>query len=272
MLTSTRNPLVKQLRQLGDSARERREQQQFIVEGTRAIAEVLATGYPLAIVCHTERWQQQHPDLYARCLAVADRVEVVADPVLGAIATTTTPAGIVAVVPMQARPPVQLTSLGLALESIRDPGNFGSIVRSAVAAGADGMWVSADSVDITHPKILRATAGQWFRCAMQVTADLRGEIAAWQARGGRAIAAVARGDCLYWEWDFTQPTLILLGNEGNGLSSGILQQADAGVSIPMAKGVESLNVGICAALLLYEAQRQRRAVPAPRSPFQQAFP
>jgi RNA methyltransferase, TrmH family len=246
LLTSTKNPLVKQLRSLGESAKDRKEQGLFLVEGTHALIEAIATAYPLSIVCCTEKWIAVNPDLYEliELIDEIERLEIVSEEVLQAIATTKNPDGAIAAAFMPSREVAKITSLGLALETIQDPGNIGAIVRSAVAVGIDGMLVSSDSVDLTNPKIIRATAGQWFRCAMQTSTDIADDIRKLQAQGVKAI-------------DFKQPTLILLGNEGNGLSPELIELADEAVSIPQSDRVESLNVAICAALLLYEAKRQR---------------
>lgn len=260
MLTSTRNPLVKQLRSLGESAKDRREQGLFLVEGTHALTEAIATAYPLSIVCCTEKWIANNPDLYKQIETSTheiERLEIVSEEVLQAIATTKNPDGAIAAAVMPSCEVANIHSLGLALETIQDPGNIGAIIRSAVAVGIDGMLVSSDSVDLTNPKIVRATTGQWFRCAMQTSTNLADDIRKLQLQGVKAIATLTKAQKTYWEYDFTQPTLILLGNEGNGLSEELIELADEAVSIPQSELVESLNVSICAALLLYEAQRQR---------------
>jgi RNA methyltransferase, TrmH family len=257
MLTSTRNPLVKNLRQLGLSAKTRRMQQLFLIEGTHALMEAIATGYPLTTICYTENWRDTS-NLYATFSSETECL-LVSPEVLEAIATTVNPDGVIAVAPILAAQPVSINKLGLALESIQDPGNLGAIIRSAVAVGIDGLLVSSDSVDLTHPKILRATAGQWFRCAMQSVENLAGEIKKLQAQGIKAIATLPDAKITYWDLDFTQPSLILLGNEGQGLSSELIDLADEAVQVPLSNGVESLNLAVTAALLMYEAKRQRRS-------------
>ena len=263
MLTSTKNPLVKQLRSLGENAKDRKEQGLFLVEGTHAITEAVATNYPLSILCCTEKWIATNPDLYDQIEASTEaiaRLEIVSEEVLQAIATTKNPDGAIAAAVMPSRENIStanIKTLGLALETIQDPGNIGAIVRSAVAVEIDGMLVSSDSVDLTNPKIIRATAGQWFRCPMQTSTNLADDIRKLQSQGIKAIATVAGAKKIYWDYDFRQPTLILLGNEGNGLSEELIELADEVIAIPQSDRVESLNVAISAALLLYEAKRQR---------------
>ncbi len=255
MITSTRNPLVKNLRQLGQSTQARRAQQLFLIEGTHAIAEAIATRYALTTVCCTQTWRELNTDLFDKCLAVC-QCELVSPEVLASIATTVNPDGVIAVAAILPEQTVTITKFGLALESIQDPGNLGAIIRSAVAAGIDGLLVSSDSVDLTHPKILRATAGQWFRSSMQSVPDLAVAIKKLQAQGIQVIATLPTTKIIYWDLDFTQPSLIMLGNEGQGLSDELTKLADHAVKVPLSNGVESLNLAVTAALLMYEAKRQ----------------
>ncbi len=255
MLTSTRNPLIKNLRQLGLSTKARRTQQLFLIEGTHALIEAIATDHALDLVCCTEAWRDTHAVLYDQCLSIT-ALQLVSTEVLEAIATTVNPDGVIAVAPIFANQPVVINKLGLALESIQDPGNLGAIIRSAVAADVDGLLISSDSVDLNHPKILRATAGQWFRCSMQSVSNLPQEIKKLQAQGIKAIATLPNAKLTYWDLDFRTPSVILLGNEGNGLSSELIDLADEAVQVPLSNGVESLNLAVTAALLMYEAKRQ----------------
>ena len=258
MLTSLQNPLVKSIRKL-HQAKERRSQAQFLLEGTHLIQEALATRYPLAIACYTPAWEATHPDL-ALCLQQSvERVEQVSDAVLEAMTTTQHPDGVVAIAPQIFRSPnPAIRGIGLAIETLQDPGNLGTIIRTAVAAEVEGLWLSADSVAPDHPKVLRASAGQWFRLPFAVVDDLDSLLVDWVQAGVQIVAASSHATVDYWSVNFTQPTVIVLGNEGAGLSESLQRRATLQVRIPMAGEVESLNVGISAALLLYEAQRQRR--------------
>jgi RNA methyltransferase, TrmH family len=257
MLTSLQNPLVKQIRKL-HRAKERREQQLFLLEGTHLLEEACATGYPLTTICYTASWQAHHPDLWQIAVNTAQRAELVSPEVLEAIATTVNPDGVVATAARKITsfPTAQL-NLGVALETLQDPGNLGTVIRTAAAAGADGLWLSADSVDLDHPKVLRASAGQWFRLPTTVCPDLQTTISQFRQQGIQVVATLPTADLTYWDADLNRPTLILLGNEGAGLSAELAKLADVQVKIPLAPGVESLNVAIAAALMLYEAQRQR---------------
>ena len=158
MITSLQNPLVKQMRKL-HRAKERREQQLFLLEGTHLVEEACAANCLFVAVCYTPEWQQTHPQLWKTLTDRSQRVEVVSEAVLQAIATTVNPDGVVATVErFSVSPAPNHITLGVALETLQDPGNLGTVIRTSAAAGVDGLWLSADSVDLDHPKVLRVVA------------------------------------------------------------------------------------------------------------------
>lgn len=258
MLTSLKNPWIKELRKLHQS-KHRRSLQQFLVEGTHLVQEAIATNYPLKAVCATQQWQTQHPELWQQLVVHTERQEIVSSAVLDAIATTQTPDGVVAIGIYQPAPMIAYPQLGIAVETLQDPGNAGTLIRTAAAVGSDGLWFSEDSVDLTHPKLLRASAGQWFRVAKQTTPHLELLLQRWRKQGCQILATASEGAIPYWVADFTKPTVLVLGNEGAGLSARMIAEADQVIAIPMAPAVESLNVGVAAAVILFEAVRQRYA-------------
>lgn len=267
MITSLQNPLVKSVRKL-HQAKARRQQQRFLLEGTHLLEESLAAAYPIELLCYTEIWQQRHADLWRALAHHATAIHAVSPAVMTALATTVQPDGVVAVAPLQPPSPRPVQRLALAAETLQDPGNLGTLIRTAVAAQADGLWLSADSVAPSHPKVLRASAGQWFRLPMATVPDLTHPIQTWRAAGIQVVGTRLQGGVPYWAVDFTQPTVILLGNEGAGLSPALQDLATTWATIPMAGAVESLNVAVSAALLLYEARRQQaggRPLPMPPS-------
>jgi len=256
MLTSVRNPLVKQMRTL-HRAKGRREEGLFLLEGTHLLEAACLAGREIATVCYTADWQTRYPDLWATVTRRAARVEEVSPEVLRAIATTVEPDGIVATLARTTIPSPTFTQLGLVLETIQDPGNLGTMIRTVAAVGADGLLLSADSVDLDHPKVLRASAGLWFQVPMTTSSDLPMTLQQYRQQGFQLIATVPTASKIYWDVDLSIPTLLLMGNEGAGLSPALAALADYEVTIPLSPGVESLNVAIAAALILYEAKRQR---------------
>lgn len=268
MLTSLQNPLVKQLRKLHRS-KERRQQQVFLLEGTHLLEAAREANRSLVTVCCTAEWQQRHMDLWTWISQTAERVEVVSPEVLRSIATTVEPDGVVATAARSSTPTPVFTHLGLVLETIQDPGNLGTMIRTAAAAGAEGLLLSADSVDLDHPKVLRSSAGQWFQLPIAASSELKAEITRYQQQGMQVVATLPNAPLTYWQADFRPPTLILLGNEGAGLSPELAALADQQVAIPQSPGVESLNVAIAAALLLYEVKRQRSTLLSPTETLKQ---
>jgi TrmH family RNA methyltransferase len=259
MLTSIKNPLVKHIRKLHRS-KERKEQNMLLLEGTNLIRVACEVDYELMTVCCTPEWQKNHPQLWQEIAKVAKRLELVSSEVLSAIATTVNPDGIIATAPRR-NSNIVLTKefkLGLVLERLQDPGNLGTIIRSAVATDVDGLWLSTDSVDVDNPKVLRASVGEWFKVAIAVHSNLPELVQSYQQQGIQIVATSSQAQKTYWEVDWQSPSLILLGNEGAGLSEELMAIADCQVKIPLSREVESLNVAIAAALLLYEAKRQRQ--------------
>ena len=148
-------------------------------------------------------------------------------------------------------------ALVLAATGLQDPGNAGAIIRSAAAAGATGVVLDELSADPWGWKALRASMGSAFHLPVVRSRALEQLIASWRDAGIRIIATVPRGGMSMYDVDFTQPAAVLMGGEGSGLPEGLLTAADIRVSIPMKGAIESLNAAVAAAVLLYEAQRQR---------------
>ena len=264
-LTSRRNPLVKQLRLLHES-RGRREQGLLLLEGTHLLQEALRLGLQPQGVLATAPWLANHGDLVA-ALPPGCRWRLVSGEVLEAIATTQHPDGVVASLlpPTPAAPGA--ASFVLALDGIQDPGNLGTLMRTALAAGVGALWL-ADGADPFQPKVLRASAGA--ALALPLLRESRQEVAkrlqAATAAGLQLVVAlrpetesvaVTASPIPYWQLDWTRPTVLLLGNEGAGVSAELQALASKCVTIPHSPAVESLNVAVAAAPLLLERLRQQ---------------
>ena len=229
---------------------------EFLVEGTHALSEAISTGWSLAAVFMTESWLLGNSQLLAQQNKSTAQY-VVTPELLIKIATTTTPDGVVAIGRFDTtdQPRIPELDLAIALDRVQDPGNVGTLVRSATATGAGPVFLSPDSVSPHHPKVVRATVGQWFRNP-PVSIELDALLQHARSKSIQIAVADSVGKS-FWDCDFTPPTLIVLGNEGQGISQKIRSQADTVVSIPMHSGVESLNVATTGSILLYEARRQR---------------
>ena len=261
VISSHHNEWFKSTLRLHQSS-ERRDRSRFLIEGTHLVEEAIATGWPLESICFEETWANQNQLLLERIEADPSRGNVLLQPVtidiMRRLSTTSTRCSVMGVALDQDNPRSSFSpvSLALAVESLQDPGNLGSMIRIAAATGISQVFLSNDCVSPTNPKVLRSSAGQWFRSPPVVT-DLPNFLKRQAASSVQLLAACMDGKS-YWETDLTRPTLFLFGNEGNGLSSEIRSLATGEISVPMSAGVESLNVSITAALLIYEAQRQRK--------------
>lgn len=140
---------------------------------------------------------------------------------------------------------------------LNDPGNAGTIIRSAVAAGAEGVCLGRGSVDIYNPKVVRASAGALFGLRLARDVDVSDHLESLSQAGIKCVAADPLGDRHYWEVDMRGPVAILIGNEAQGMSPDLLASVEERAVIPMAEGAESLNAGVAASILLFEARRQR---------------
>lgn len=260
IITSTKNTWVQQTVQL-HRARDRHAQRRFLIEGEHAVQEAIGAGWPIEWVVMTERYLQEKAEKLGAVLGKR-LIQPVSDSVMAKLVTTETPDGVLAIgcfleeeASKGCENPISAVPLVVAAERLQDPGNVGALVRSSVACGAQGLMLSQGSVDPYHPKVLRASAGQWFR-KPPATCILQEKLREWRGSGVQVLGAAAGGRG-YWDFDLTVPTVFVLGNEGAGLSESVLDQVDQLISIPMENEVESLNVAMSGTLLLYEAYRQR---------------
>jgi len=205
---------------------------------------------------------QPVPPPEARGLAeLLRKAAVISEAAAGKLSETRTPQGVFAVVEY-AQPPLSELRLGpnalvLAADGISDPGNLGTMIRSAAALGAHAVVASGDCCDVLNPKVVRATMGAIFRVPVVSGLPLSEAVAGLRDRGLRIVAAVAREGRAPWEADLRGPVALLIGSEAEGLPPGFALAAEERVTIPMPGGAESLNAAGAAAVLLYEASRQR---------------
>lgn len=257
LITSRRNPLVRELRQLHTPA-GRRQLGLMLLEGTHLLQEVVRLGLRPQHLLVTEDWCTRHAPLLA---TLETEPTLVSHDVLAAVATTDHPDGVVLTLhPPQ--PADQGSDFVLVLDGIQDPGNLGTLLRTALAAGIQQVWL-AGGADPLQPKVLRASAGAALALpARRLERDaVITLVHQAMANGAQVVAAVppgATGSRPYWQLDWRQPTLLLLGAEGPGLSAALLDQATQRVCIPHSAAVESLNVAVAAAPLLLERHRQER--------------
>lgn len=257
MINSTANKQIKNLIQLQTKAKARREQKQYVVEGIRMYREV-----PKECLVKTYVSESFYEKEENRAQIKDGAFEIVADHVFAAACDTKTPQGILCVVRQQE---YDLQSMLLTekpflmmLEDIQDPGNLGTIFRTAEAAGVTGIIMSSSTVDLYNPKTIRSTMGSLYRMPFCSTADFAETIRELQEKQVKIFAAYLTGSVDYIAADYTGGFAFLIGNEGNGLKEETAQLADACVKISMEGQVESLNAAIAATVLMFEAKRQRK--------------
>ncbi len=262
IITSTANQQVKQIIQLKNKAAKRAEQGVFLAEGIRLCRE-LPSGW-IERMYVSEPFLQKEENLQSlhRFLKEGIGYEVVSDAVYARLSDTKTPQGILCVA---RRPSYVLADLMqadqthlLILEGIQDPGNMGTIVRTAEGAGVTGIIMDAGCVDLFAPKTVRATMGSICRVPFIRTNSLADTIQEVKRQGIRIFAAHLSGRNDYDELDYTKGTAFLIGSEASGLKEETARQADVYLKIPMEGRLESLNAAMAAGILMYETARQRR--------------
>lgn len=259
LITSSTNERLKHARRVRDG----REPGLIFVEGERLAEECLQANLPLTACFHaaepSPRTQKILQEIEQRnCPAFA-----VTENLLATISDTVNTQGLI----LLARHPSATTeevlrrkdeaALIVCLDGVQDPGNLGTILRTAEAAGAGGVVVLKGSADAFAPKTLRSAMGSAFR--LPIATDVRPEefLAQACAAGLKVVAAAGGGETVYSNFDWRQPVALVLGNEANGVRGKLLEKCDVRISIPMRAPVESLNVAAAAAAILFEAVRQR---------------
>jgi TrmH family RNA methyltransferase len=255
VISSLRNPRVAAAVRLKKRALRERDRA-FLVEGAQAVGEALRGSAGLSTLFHT----QEHP-LLARARERGVETLAVTSEVMARLTSTVTPQGLVGV--------AGFVDVGLdafssspgclaILHAVRDPGNAGTVLRSADAVGADGVAFTSDSVDVYNPKTVRASAGSVFHIPVVRGVSTEEAVEAARGRGCRVLAMDAGGDEDLYEVDLTGPTALLFGNEAWGLPNEVARFADESVRVPIPGRAESLNLAAAASVCLFEWARQRR--------------
>lgn len=255
MITSPTNPQVKGVKRLH---REKGRQQagRFIVEGLRLLEEAFRAGHVPALIFYTPHLEDsaRGRDLLSWARDASIQPTLVSDKVMRAMATTTSPQSVLAVVPWPTLPWPERPTLLLILDKLRDPGNLGSALRTAEAAGAEGVLLTPGTVDAYNPKVVRGGMGAHFR--LSIRTGCWSEIAA-ATQGLQVWMAEVRGGVPYYDVDWSPPSAIIIGNEAHGASKKAQELARSRVCIPMPGQAQSLNAAVAAGVILFEAARQR---------------
>ena len=260
-ITSAQNPKVKDLLALQEKSRLRRERGLFVVEGRREIGHCLDAGFePDTVFVCPEIFGGE--DLSGLLQGKECRIVHVSRDVYGKIAYREGTEGVVAEVKYKERTlddiKLRENPLVVVLESVEKPGNLGAVLRSADAAGADAVIICDPLTDLFNPNLIRASIGAVF--SRQVAAAGSEETISWlKSKGIRILTAQLQDSDLYYDADMKSPVAIVMGTESTGLTDCWREAADAHIRIPMLGELDSLNVSVSAAVLLFEAVRQRRS-------------
>jgi TrmH family RNA methyltransferase len=257
MLTSAKNPRIQHIRKLQSSARARREESLFVVEGIRLLEEALTAGCQPEIVLYTEDIDQRGQNIISKFKDRRVEVLPVSPHVMQTASDTQNPQGILAVLPMRSLPMPELSDFLLILDGLRDPGNLGTILRTARAAGVDAVLLPPGGVDPFSPKVVRAGMGAHFQLPIH-TMD-------WETTGKQFVGltlflADSSGGQPYHQSNFRTPLGIIIGGEAQGAGSQAQKRATSRIHIPMPGKAESLNAAVAAAILMFEVVRQRKEI------------
>jgi len=252
IIRSRQNPLAKQLLKLAENRRDRLKSQQTLLIGAHLVKAALDADWHLEKLLVCEGFETK-PEISALLQRASVSHLMLDTELFHAIEQSPSSSGLMALTKIPCTPKPQQTGLCLLLENIQDPGNVGTILRTAAAAGVDQVWLTAGCADIWSPKVLRAAMGAHFHLRLIERVDPAAVLDGFD--GKLCITTLEHATSLY-ETDLRGSLVLALGAEGAGISSGLAARADKRLHIPMQTGIESLNVAAAAAICLFERRRQ----------------
>jgi RNA methyltransferase, TrmH family len=257
VITSNQNTKIKLVRSLLGRAKERREVGAFIAEGVRLVEEAVTSNWRFKFALYDDSLNEHGLGLIKRLEDEKTEVEKVESRLLQSLSETETPQGILAVLEFTDLPIPNFPSFILIPDQIRDPGNLGTLLRTAAAAGVDVALIPPETTDAFAPKVVRAGMGAHFRLPI---ISLDWDEIPTHLKMRNVFIADATGDSIYWDADFKTPLALIVGSEAEGVSAQARKLASKTVSIPMPGKMESLNAGVAGAVLMFEVIRQRSHV------------
>jgi TrmH family RNA methyltransferase len=254
MITSKHNSKVQLVRALLGRTKETRQTGAFVVEGVRLLEEALAAGWPFQFVLVGERLSERGTSLMAELRARRVEIEIIADDLIQSIAETDSSQGMLAVLNRVTLPIPQPLSFVLIPDQIRDPGNLGTLLRTAFAAGVQAVLLPPETTEAFAPKVVRAGMGAHFRIPIHqlVWDEIR-----MTTQGLIIHLADMEGAISCWQADLCHPLALIIGGEADGASQAARDLATSVISIPMPGTSESLNASVAGAILMFEVVRQR---------------
>jgi TrmH family RNA methyltransferase len=256
MITSVKNPRVQWIRRLQGRSKERRADKVFVVEGIRLVEEAQGANWTVRELFYSSDLAERGMRLVHRYQESETRIDAVSNNVMQAMSDTKNPQGILAAIEMKSLPVTESPDFLLILDQINDPGNLGTILRTASAANVQAVYLTPGTVDPFSPKVVRAGMGAHFRMPI-IEAE-------WNEVHSRIdqtemhifLAATGEGDP-YYDSDFSHPLALIIGSEAHGAGQKAFQLSDSRVYVPMPGGGNSLNASVAAGIMLFEIIRQR---------------
>lgn len=258
MITSDKNPKIQWLRALIEHSKERKESNAFVVEGVRLVEEALRANIEIPLILYSKNLSARGLALIESVLSKETVIEEIPPQMMSKIADTGSPQGIIAVVSnIEIVLPEKLDFV-LICDEIRDPGNLGTIFRSAHAAGVQSVFITPGTTDPFSPKVVRSAMGAHFHLPIRkLEWSQIANLCHTQPEPLTIFLASAKASLPYWQYDLKKPTALVIGGEAEGAADEANILADKLISIPMPGQMESLNASIAAGILIFEIVRQR---------------
>ena len=256
MITSNQNPKIKLARSLMGRAKERREAGMFVVEGVRLVEEAVKGGWRLETILFDESLSERGKSQVSSLKSKGVEVEEISTDLMKSLSETETPQGILAILQFYELPIPNNSNFVLIPDQIRDPGNLGTLLRSAAATGVQAVLLPPETTDAFAPKVLRAGMGAHFRVPIRVMEWEEIEQMSKSANLQMLLADMNGSSC--WETDLRQPLALIVGGEAEGASQQARKLTTQKISIPMVGNIESLNAGVAGSVLMFEVVRQRK--------------
>ncbi|MEY2819663.1 MAG: hypothetical protein RL275_3126 [Chloroflexota bacterium] len=253
MITSNQNSKIKLIRALLGRAKERREAGAFVAEGVRLVEEAVISNWRFRIALYDETLSERGRLQVERLRSQGVDVEEVSASVMKSISETEAPQGILAVLEATQLPIPQSSNFILIPDQIRDPGNLGTLLRSAAASGVQAVLIPPETTDAFAPKVVRSGMGAHFRLPIH---SMSWEEIGKSVAGLQVFVADMDGQSC-WDTDLSKPIVLIVGNEAEGASESAQKLANGKISIPMSGETESLNAGVAGSVLMFEVMRQR---------------
>ncbi len=261
-ITSIQNPMLKEYNKLKKSSNYRQKCCKIALEGPNLLHEAIKTGLVPEVVFFTREYYNSENGFFLDTLPGSVKQAVLPQQLFAKIADTEKPQAVAAIVhfnPEEKAGKIRdMSRLVLILDRLQDPGNMGSIIRTAAAAGVDVVYYTRGSVDPFNPKTMRSTAGSVFHLPVLPAHDSLGLIRSLKKNNMKVIAASISSSISFWDADFGDSTALIIGNEAMGIDRNLFEEADCKVTIPLEPPVESLNAAAAAAVIIFEVIRRRK--------------